>query len=105
MQKKVYMCLMTAGMVTVLTSCENNLTGKHKTEEKEEISVEASIKGNPVTGFDAGDGDRATLCVSSQAGCRMGCSHAGAYPRSEAAELHLGQRLRQHYCGDRKSVV
>ena len=53
MQKKVYMCLMTAGMVTVLTSCENNLTGKHKTEEKEEISVEASIKGNPVTGFDA----------------------------------------------------
>lgn len=53
MQKKVYMCLMTAGMVTVLTSCENNLTGKHKTEEKEEISVETSIKGNPVTGFDA----------------------------------------------------
>ena len=53
MQKKVYMCLMTAGMVTVLTSCENNLTGNHKTEEKEEISVETSSKGNPVTGFDA----------------------------------------------------
>ena len=53
MQKKVYMCLMTAGMVTVLTSCENNLTGKHKTEEKEEISVEASIKSCHRVSFDA----------------------------------------------------
>lgn len=40
--------------------------------------------------FVAGGGDGS----DQQAGI-----HAGAYPRSEAAELHLGQRLRQHYCG------
>ena len=64
-----------------------------------------TLEGHYVESAYIPDGERATLCVSSQAGCRMGCRFCASTQAGRVRNLEAGEICSEIYTAQKLSLI